>query len=248
MADTTLICLHYLGGSARSWDWVAARLAPNIRVVALDLPGFGDACHQPGYTKADMADVVAARVEALAPERWALIGHSMGGAVATILARRAENGVAALANLAGIVLVAASPPGPEPMDDSKRAQMVGWAAGGPIDPGNAHGFITQNVTASLPAAEMQRACDDVTRANPAAWRHWLEIGCRENWSARIGTLRTPALILAGADDEALGPDAQRTLTAPHFADATLAVVPGAKHLLPLERPDALATSISEFLA
>ena len=61
-------------------------------------------------------------------------------------------------------------------------------------------------------------------------------------------LRTPALIIAGADDPCLGPAAQAELMAPHFADARLVTLPGARHLLPLERAREVATLIQERLA
>ena len=61
-------------------------------------------------------------------------------------------------------------------------------------------------------------------------------------------LQTPALILAGADDEDLGPAAQRRLMAPHFARCRVEVVPGAKHLLPVEQPAVVARLILEHVA
>ena len=54
-------------------------------------------------------------------------------------------------------------------------------------------------------------------------------------------------ILAGADDAALGPMAQAALMAPHFAHVRQVDLPKAKHLLPLERPAAVATLIRERL-
>ena len=92
-----------------------------------------------------------------------------------------------------------------------RAAMLGWFMGNEASAHyEAEGFVDSNST-SLPAAARERAVADVLRANPRAWRAWLESGSREDWSARIGTLRTPALIVAGADDGDLGLTAQRRL-------------------------------------
>ncbi|MGI3779061.1 MAG: alpha/beta hydrolase [Janthinobacterium lividum] len=252
MSDPILFLLHFLGGSARTWTEVAERLAPR-RCVAIDLPGFGDAAGLGGRTVAEMADHVAAAVRAEmagagAPGRWALAGHSMGGKVAAVLARRAEDGEAGLEGLAAVVLVAASPAGPEPMAAAKREEMLGWFRG---DAGQsaaeAEGFVRDNVGAALPAASGGRTVDDVVRADPAAWRAWLEQGAREDWAARVGVLRTPALVLAGGEDAALGTDAQRVLVAPAFARARLATLAGAGHLLPVERPEEVAGLIAAFL-
>jgi pimeloyl-ACP methyl ester carboxylesterase len=51
---------------------------------------------------------------------WLSAGHSMGGKLAACVARAAVDGRAGLANLAGIILISPSPPGPEPMEESKR--------------------------------------------------------------------------------------------------------------------------------
>ncbi len=245
--ETTLFLLHFLGGSARSWTEMAERLAPR-RCVALDLPGFGDAAGLGGRTVAEMADHVAAAVRAEAPRRWALVGHSMGGKVAAVLARRAEDGEAGLEGLAAAVLLAASPAGPEPMEAAKREEMLGWFRG---DAGQgaaeAEGFVRDNVGAPLPAAAGARTVADVVRAKPDAWRAWLERGSREDWAARVGVLRTPALVLAGGEDAGLGEDAQRVLVAPAFASARLATLAGAGHLLPLERPEEVAALVAAFL-
>ena len=245
----TLFCLHFLGGSARTWEWTTSRLAGSFRCVTIDLPGFGDAAGIPGYTIADMADHVADAIRAEAPRRWILAGHSMGAKLAAVLARRAEDGEPGLSGLSHLVLLAGSPPGPEPMDESQRQAMMGWFAADPdARRAEAQGYIDQNVGATLDVARNAQAVADVLRLERAAWLAWLEHGSREDWSARVGVLRTPALIVAGADDAALGPDAQRERMAPHFAEIRLVTLPGAAHLLPLERPDEVARLIVEHAA
>ncbi|MBL7406323.1 thioesterase, partial [Escherichia coli] len=78
-------------------------------------------------------------------------------------------------------------------------------------------FLRANVGDGLDPETEARAVADVLRAEPAAWKAWLEEGANEDWCRRIGILRTPALILAGSEDADLGPDAQRALTVPHLA-------------------------------
>ena len=69
--------------------------------------------------------------------------------------------------------------------------------------------------------------------SPATLRAWLESGSREDLTESIGQLTTPALILAGAKDAALGLDAQRSAMAPHFASGRLHVLADTGHLIPL---------------
>ena len=241
-----LVCLHFLGGSARSWSLVAARLEPEIRCLALDLAGFGDAADQPAADVATMAAQVARRIAAAAPKRWWIAGHSMGAKVALAVARQAEDGAPGLAGLAGIAVVAGSPPSPEPMDEADRAEMIAWIDASDAERATRAGaFIDTNCGASLPAELRDRAVADVLRANPAAWTKWLASGSREDWRDRIGLLRTPALILSGSKDADLGPDAQGKLMAPHLARHRSIEMAGAGHLLPLERPDDVAGCLRE---
>ncbi len=240
----TLFCLHFLGGSAREWASVAERLGPDVACVPIDLPGFGDAADVDGYDLAAMADHVAARIRAAAPTRWLIAGHSMGAKVALVLARRAEDGESGLEGLSGLVLFAGSPPSPEPMEEARREAMIAWiGADASTRRAEARTFIEDNVGAPLPPDRTEAAIADVLRAAPAAWRAWLAHGSREDWCARIGILRTPALIVAGSEDGDLGPEAQAALMAPHCSAARLVTLDGAGHLLPLERPEAVADLI-----
>jgi pimeloyl-ACP methyl ester carboxylesterase len=244
-AGLTLVCLHFLGGSAASWAEVSLRLAGRLRCLALDLPGFGDAAGVAGYGVAEMADSVAARVQHARLGDWILAGHSMGAKVAAVLARRAEDGAEGLAGLRGVVLLAGSPPGPEPMPAAQRETMLGWFTGDPAAwPAQARAFIGNNVAGPLLPAAMGIAMADLLRMRPAAWAAWLRAGSREDWAERIGVLRTPALILAGADDKALGERAQRALTAPHYASHRLVTLPDTGHLLPMEQPDEVGALIA----
>ncbi|GJD45173.1 2-succinyl-6-hydroxy-2, 4-cyclohexadiene-1-carboxylate synthase [Methylobacterium cerastii] len=243
-APPTLFCLHFLGGSAREWAPTAGRLGADVVCVPIDLPGFGDAADVTGYDVAAMADHVAAKVRAARPGRWLIAGHSMGAKVALALARRAEDGEAGLGGLSGLVLLAGSPPSPEPMEEERRAAMIAWiGADAGTRQSEAEAFVASNVGAPLPADRAEAAIADVLRAEPAAWRAWLAGGSREDWCERVGVLRTPALILAGGEDGDLGPEAQTALMAPHFGSARLVTLDGAGHLLPIERPDAVADLI-----
>ena len=244
----TLFCLHFLGGSAQSWRHLARRLDPHVRCVLIDLPGFGDAAALPGYAVAEMVETVAKTIRADAPRRWMLAGHSMGCKVAAVLARNAEDGAEGLGGLNGLVLVSGSPPSPEPMSDERRQMMLGWFANGDeTSRAEATQFIQQASGKPLGTDAQEHAVGDVLRTNPNAWRAWLETGSREDWSEHVGVLRTPALIIAGADDADLGPQAQQSLMARHFAHSRLVAMPDTGHLLPLEWPDRLARLIEDHI-
>ncbi|MGI4778555.1 MAG: alpha/beta fold hydrolase [Janthinobacterium lividum] len=241
-----LFMLHALGASARAWNGVAASLGEGFEVVAIDLPGFGAApvAVDPGV--AGMADHVVAVVRARCASRWLLVGHSMGGKIASIVAARALAGESGLFGLAGVVLLAASPPSPEPMEEERRRKMIRWAANGPLDEAAAREFIDENVGRALAPAADRLALDDLQRASREAWLAWLERGSREDWSGEVGRLDLPALIVVGGADGDLGEDGQRATNAIVYPRASIAVEDGAGHLLPLERPKEVADLIARF--
>ena len=235
---TRLFFLHALGASARSWTQVIAAL-PDHDCVALDLPGFGDHAAMGHRSVAETLDWFAGEVARYGDAPWLIVGHSMGGKIATLTAARAPTG------LVGLVLVAASPPAPEPMDEARRAEMLGWFADGAARRAQAEKFVSANTAEPLSPSLAEQAIADVRRSAPDAWRGWLEQGAREDWSKRAGVIDTPALIIAGAEDGDLGEDAQRRLNAPHYAHARVELVADAAHLIPYEQPQALAALIAD---
>src|SRR5690242_21631642 len=84
----TVLLLHGYMDAGGTWDLVAPALAAaGHDVVAPDLRGFGrsDAVGPGGYYHfPDYVADVEALVRELAPERLAVVGHSMGGTVASL--------------------------------------------------------------------------------------------------------------------------------------------------------------------
>ena len=234
MSRPALIFLHALGMSAQSWRPVRERLR-DMPSIAVDLPGFGA---EGGVGNGDVSAMVDAMRPVVADAGpCVLIGHSMGGKVATIVAAKAGPAVR------GVVLVAASPPAPEPMEEARRAKMIDWFAGGSISLEDAAAFVDANCAAPLPSPRRDQAIADVRRSRPEAWIGWLERGSLEDWQAQVGTVAVPALIVAGAEDGDLGESAQRRLNLPHYPAGRIEVVADAAHLIPHEQPDRLAALI-----
>ena len=80
-----VVALHGLPGTVRDFRWLGAALAGRVRLVRVDLPGFGGT-PRGGRTVALRARFVVDVLDALGIERAVLLGHSMGGAVATAVA------------------------------------------------------------------------------------------------------------------------------------------------------------------
>src|SRR3954469_23206577 len=84
-----LLALHGWLDNAASFDRLAPLLCGDFHIVALDLPGHGrSAWRAPGawYHYVDYLGDVLAAADALGWDRFGLLGHSLGGAIASMLA------------------------------------------------------------------------------------------------------------------------------------------------------------------
>jgi pimeloyl-ACP methyl ester carboxylesterase len=258
----TIVLLPWLGGSARTWTELTSILAARgICSITIDLPGFGDSVDNPNYSVQSMADEVLATLCALDPmllsNGWLLGGHSMGGKVAAVLTQLLLDDPSKLSAPTGLVLVSPSPPGPEPMKDSKRSEMLnslGQSTGDAAEDRERAATYVANNLGKLPleTAIHTRTVNDVLRMSRRAFTAWLAdteghlAGSKEDWSDRVGILSIPTIIVAGTEDAALGPDAQREHTLTHFSHGTLITLEACGHLGPIERPAELAEQFVSF--
>lgn len=98
---TPVVLLHGFGGNHTIWRDVVAALSGDRRTIALDLPGHGGSRSWPEIgTAITAAKAVAAEIAALDIDRVHLAGHSLGGAVAALVALRAPQRIASLTLLA----------------------------------------------------------------------------------------------------------------------------------------------------
>ena len=108
-----VLALHGWLDNAASFDALAP-LLPGVRLVALDLPGHGHSdCRPPGvhYHFADFIPDVVAAADALGWDRFALLGHSLGGGIASFVAAALPERIARLAMIEGL-----GPPTSNPAD------------------------------------------------------------------------------------------------------------------------------------
>lgn len=93
-----LVLLHGLRGFSGTWRRLAASLASDFHLIALDQRGRGESDWDSGhnyYTDAYLSDLEGV-VSHLALRRFALLGHSMGGATSYVYASRHAERLAAL--------------------------------------------------------------------------------------------------------------------------------------------------------
>lgn len=98
---TPIVLVHGFGGDASTWGNIQTALESKHRSIAFDLPGHGKALDWPQIGHAGLAaKAVTASLDALSLDRVHLVGHSMGGAIATLIALRAPERFASLTLLA----------------------------------------------------------------------------------------------------------------------------------------------------
>lgn len=97
----TVALLHGFGGHHKMWYDIQPALSRDALTLAYDLPGHGASLAFPGGGPATTAaKAVLADLAARGVERAHLVGHSMGGAVAVLIALRKPEAVASLTLLA----------------------------------------------------------------------------------------------------------------------------------------------------
>ncbi len=87
--EPAFICLHGWLDNAASFDPLASHLCQMARLICIDLPGHGKSGHRPTGTSYHLADTALDIVrfcDALGLTRFSLIGHSLGGAIAGLIA------------------------------------------------------------------------------------------------------------------------------------------------------------------
>ena len=181
------------------------------------------------------ADDAAALVGGIG--QFVLVGHSMGGKIAIALAARRPAG------LTGLVLVAPSPPGPEPMAETVRAKLLAsW--------GNRAGAedIAAEISVHRDGPMFDRIVDDHLRTSEAAWEAWLLHGSREDIRPFTSMVAAPVLVVAADRDTALGPAVQQREALPFLPAPTLQVIAGSRHAIPLDQPGSLAATVRAWTA
>ena len=85
-AGTRILFLHGLFGQGRNWTTIARALSDGHRATVVDLPHHGRSPWRESFDYLQIADMVAELIDASDPA--AVVGHSLGGKVAMVLALR----------------------------------------------------------------------------------------------------------------------------------------------------------------
>lgn len=239
-----VLLLHGVGfvPAADGWRPALQALGRRHRVLAPDLLGWGPGDQlERGYSFAYLVDFVRELQDALGLGRCDLVGHSMGGWLASVLAYESPERVGRL------VLVASGGLLTRPLP-----QMAAWvppsteAISAALAPLEGTGAPLGELTARWQALA---ADEGRTGRFRQVMAHMSEGETRQRYNTvrRLPKVACPTLVVWGTEDE-INPVAMGRRTAELVADARLLLLEGAGHHVPSERPEELHEVIADFLA
>lgn len=240
-----LLVLHGLFGSGRNWQSHARRLAESFEVVNVDLRNHGQSFHADEMNYPAMADDVARLIGNLDLGACHLLGHSMGGKVAMILALTHPGLVTDLV-IADIAPVVYAHDHDELVDAALglRLEALGSRADADraladsIGDASLRGFLLQNLARDGDGWRW--------RVNWPAIRREMEkltafIDLPDDWRIDL-----PALFIRGSKSDYVG-DEEIAQIERHFDNAEFATIENAGHWLHAEQPQAFIERVLDFL-
>ncbi len=257
-----LLCLHGFGNDAHIWDDFAPAVAPYYRTLALDHRGHGDSAWDPErrYDHDAMVEDVEAVTARLGVERLVIVGHSLGGRIATLFAgRHAER-------MAGLVLVDI---GPEL--DARGVLRIRMEVESSQEPVFAtveeYGrLLSLHYPAAQPQALLRMArhglrqredgrfvlrMDPALRGSGSAGSP-AEAAAREQqlsqaqWEA-LRRVACPTLVVRGAASDVFSAETADRMVDEVLAKGRLVVVPRAGHSVMTDNPDGFRDAVAAFV-
>jgi pimeloyl-ACP methyl ester carboxylesterase len=227
---TAIVMVH--GAFCGGWAFEHFRApfeAAGFEVIVPDLRGHQDGAPSGAVVGVSMSDYAAdiARLCAEQPEPPVLLGHSMGGLVAQLAARRAP--------IQALVLLAPSPPWGVVGSSFEEAatafgvQMIGPFSSGALSPdrGLMRAYSLDRMTKPEREAAVARLRPESAMAVRETLNWWLDPFMTT--SVGPGAIDAPALVLSGQGDVVHSPTTARAIA--DRIGATFKVMPGMSHWL-----------------
>jgi len=216
-----VVLIHGLSGSGRWWAYNVPALAQQYQVYNVDLIGFGRSRGQRLVLR-EAGNWLAEWLQVAEIKRAHLVGHSMGGYIATEVAATAPEAVRRLVLVDALVL----PMGPG---------LVRHA----LDLAQAIRFVSPNFLPVL--------VGDALRAGPRTmWQATQEV-LSADLSDQLGAVQVETLVIWGEKDSLLDPEVGRKL-AEQLPRASFVCVEGAGHNPMWDRPKRFNKLLLDFLA
>jgi pimeloyl-ACP methyl ester carboxylesterase len=216
-----LILLHGLAGSTRWWSRNTAALSRSLRVIGIDLPGFGAS---PAGQRLDLDEVagqLVATMDRLGLDRACVIGHSLGGLIAAGLAAEHPERIDRLVLVDAAFLS---------LDRTAIRPISGPA-------------VTLRWTAP---SLLPLLIADGLRSGPGRLTDAALQLVRADWRTKLPLIEAPTLVIWGEHDEICPLTIGRRIV-DSIHDSRLVIIEGAAHNPMWERSAAFDQAVLEFL-
>ncbi len=232
-----VLIAHGLYGSARNWGAIAKRMSDTYRVTAVDMRNHGESPRAETQSYADMAGDLADAI----PDRSHIVGHSMGGKAAMVLALSHPEKINHLV-VADIAPVAYSHTQVHLIDAMRQIDLSRIETRGDADR-----QLKPLVTDDGVRAFLLQSLDVKGRR----WRLNLDVLAQEmediiGFPKVTGQFDGPTLFLSGGDSDYVRPE-HRDHIKTMFPKAKFAKIPGAGHWLHAEKPREFEAALRAFL-
>ncbi len=240
-----IVLIHGFPFDRRIWTEQLEGVSSVGRVIALDLPGFGQSAEFPRGMEPrieDYAEAVADLARDLDLHQIILVGHSMGGYVAMAFARRYAD------MLSGLVLVATRMGA-----DRKAARQNRMTLADDVRGRGALAVVVSMLSKLFAAGTVGRDPGLADRLREIMLEQSSEgiiaalraMASRPNSGDVLRTLQVPTLVIAGAQDAIIKSDTARDM-AKTLQSSTFISVPDAGHMPMMENPDMVNEALRVF--
>jgi pimeloyl-ACP methyl ester carboxylesterase len=239
---TPIVLVHGFPLDGRIWESQLESLGDRYRVIAPDLPGFGQSvCSEP-FTIESLADDLHALLRAIGALPAILAGLSMGGYVALAFARKYP------ADLRALGLIDTRAEADMPAARQARDQMIELL--------RTHGAkaVAEQMFPRMLAEQTVRGRQDIGHRlrrimesqSPRTIEHaLLAMRDRPDYTSTLASIAMPTLIIVGEHD-VITPPAVAEAMSKQIRNPTLVVIRRAGHLAPMEQPEDVTTALRRF--
>ncbi len=247
-AQTGVVLIHGLGGSAEDWVKTIPVLSKNFHVLAFDLPGFGDSDKgSKSYSPTHYAQLTQYLISHYFKNKsYDVVGHSMGGAISLRYASQRPAGLNRL-----VLIDAAGILHPQVMAKFQAGSMIVSKSGVQ----QTRGFIERFSGKLLEQAD-RLPISVFEIANTALGRDKILQGgpekiaalelAGEDFSLAMTSVATPTLILWG-DSDPIAPLRTGQVLAANMQQAELKIINGSGHEPMKDQPEQLNELINDYL-
>jgi 3-oxoadipate enol-lactonase len=234
-----LVLSNSLGTTLEMWRDQAPALRERFRLVRYDHRGHGGSCVPPGpYAMDDLGRDVLALLDGLGVKRFSFCGLSIGGMVGMWLASQAPERVERLV----LCCTAASF---DPDAYSSRARTVREHGVAQVADAVLERWFTPAFRESRPDV-LEWAGRMLRETPPEGYAGCCEAISGADLAVRLGGIRAPTLVVAGAEDPAAPPDRSESIR-DSVRGVHLTVLSPAAHMANVESPEAVTGAILDHL-